>query len=160
MRYRLRTLLILLAIGPPIVAPLSIWCWHEFTAWRNGRLMQFHGTGYLGAIIEDDSGLGSGVLVVGIRPGSPAEAAGLKTNDVISLVNRRRCRDLNDFDSMLMRFSPGDSVPVVVARDGKQHTLAIQLGKRPASGVVPVTTPPVLGNPGSLTDLETALKNN
>ena len=34
MRYRLRTLLILLAVLPPILAPLGAWGWREYQAYR------------------------------------------------------------------------------------------------------------------------------
>jgi hypothetical protein len=34
MRYRLRTLLILLAVGPAILAPLGAWGWREYQAYR------------------------------------------------------------------------------------------------------------------------------
>lgn len=34
MRYRLRTLLILLAVVPPILGPLGAWGWREYQAYR------------------------------------------------------------------------------------------------------------------------------
>jgi hypothetical protein len=34
MQYRLRTLLIVLAILPPILAPLGAWGWREYQAYR------------------------------------------------------------------------------------------------------------------------------
>jgi len=55
MRYRLRTLLIAVAIIPPVVAPLGVWAWREYLAWQNTRPdVQVLQPGYLGAILDDD----------------------------------------------------------------------------------------------------------
>src|SRR5262245_60940162 len=108
MRYRLRTLLIVLALGPPMLAG---WVWpaikERYDVWQWQRTAQFPGGfsdqwtgGYLGALLEDDSST-KGVIVLRVRPDTPAEAGGLTKGDVITGLSNFICRDLNDFDSVI-----------------------------------------------------------
>lgn len=144
MRYRLRTLLILLAVLPPILAPVFVWSWREYMAWRNTPPSRsIIPAGYLGAELDDTGSQGLGVQVMAVRPGSPAESAGLLRGDVISQVNYKRCRDLDDYDAAKGRLGPGSLLPLVVTRNGTQKSLTVKLGKRPASQphpAIPVPT--------------------
>jgi len=150
MRFRLRTLLILLAVLPPILAPLGLLAWREYDAWRNMRSVRASIVGYLGAALDDDPNLGPGVHVVKTVPGGPAEADGLLAGDVISSINKRPCGDIDHFDAELFKFAPGEKLPLVVRRDGKSMTLAVTLGRRPANPIAdPFATPPTFGPPAS-----------
>jgi S1-C subfamily serine protease len=128
MRYRLRTLLILLAIGPPILAPLSVWGWREYLAWRSRQPTQIPGTGYLGAQMDDAAA--AGVKVLSVRPGGPAEAGGLLKGDVITSINRRPCRDMDDFDAAFSQLTVGNKLRMVVSRNGKSQAVVVTVGKR------------------------------
>src|SRR5262245_4514764 len=130
-RYTLRTLLILLAVGPPVLAPVGVWAWRKYDAWRNMRSVGVSQVGYLGALIDDDPDVGPGVKVTEVRPGGPAEAGGLRAGDVISSINKRPCRDIDGIDTEISKFTVGERLPLVVSRNGKSITLVVTLGKRP-----------------------------
>jgi serine protease Do len=58
-----------------------------------------------------------GVLVVGIEPGSVADDAELKPNDIIEMINREPIRDNQDFKRALDRLNSGDPVVLQVYRE-------------------------------------------
>ena len=84
---------------------------------------------YLGSI-PDMSGGGPGLRLTGIRAGSPAEEAGLVAGDVIVEFAGHPVKDLYDFSDALYTHRPGDSVSVVVLRNGDRRQFTIRLGKR------------------------------
>ena len=66
-----------------------------------------------------DRELGSinGVLVLRVEPGSIADDAELKANDIIRMVNRRKITDKEDFKKALNDLNPGDPVVLQVYRE-------------------------------------------
>jgi hypothetical protein len=84
---------------------------------------------YLGSI-PDMSGGGPGLRLTGIRAGSPAEQAGLVAGDVIVEFAGHPVKDLYDFSDALYGHRPGDSVSVVVLRNGERKQFTVRLGKR------------------------------
>jgi serine protease Do len=60
----------------------------------------------------------SGVVVTEVKPGSAAEAAGIKEGDVLLEVDRRRVGSLDEFKQAVAALKPGESVPVQVQRSG------------------------------------------
>ena len=87
----------------------------------------------------------SGAYILEVRPGSPAEKAGLqagstptdiaglnKGGDLIVAVDGRPVRVFGDLLSYLMtRKGPGDSIVLTILRDGQQKEVTVELGKRP-----------------------------
>jgi membrane-associated protease RseP (regulator of RpoE activity) len=86
--------------------------------------------GYLG-LMADENG-GRGLRVVGVRPGSPAEAAGLRAGDVLLELERRPLRSLDDLGTIMRFRGPGDSLGLTFERDGKRHVVTARLIARPA----------------------------
>ena len=84
---------------------------------------------YLGSI-PDMSGGGQGLRLTGIRAGSPAEQAGLVSGDIIVEFAGRAVKDLYDFSDALYSHKPGDTVSVVVVRNGDRKQFTVRLGKR------------------------------
>jgi hypothetical protein len=70
-----------------------------------------------------------GYAIQGVGPGSPADQGGLKGGDVIVKLGDRNIGGLEDFDAALRAYKPGETVPVVVQRDGKPLTLKVTLGR-------------------------------
>ena len=124
MRFRLRTLLIAVAILPPIVAPVSVWVWHKIEEARQASLEP----GYMGAVLDD---MAVGISVVNVRPGGPASRGGLMPGDVILGVNNQPCSSLSAFDSLIMETTAGTRLKLAIKRNGVPKTISVQLGKRP-----------------------------
>jgi membrane-associated protease RseP (regulator of RpoE activity) len=74
---------------------------------------------------------GPGVRVSGTVPGSPAEKAGLRADDVIIKIGDTSVSGMKDFSDALKKFAPGDKVAVKVMRDGKPITVEATLTARP-----------------------------
>jgi len=57
-----------------------------------------------------------GVLVSDVKPGSPAEGAGLKTGDVIMDIDGQKIRSLKGFESIVQDIEEGERVKLLVRR--------------------------------------------
>ena len=71
------------------------------------------------------------LLVVGVTPGSPAEAAGLLVGDVMLEFNGRAVEAPDDLLNLLTGERVGASVPVRVLRGGAPHDVTVRVGERP-----------------------------
>jgi hypothetical protein len=85
---------------------------------------------YLGSIPDMAGGDAPGLRLTGVRAGSPAEIAGLKSGDVIVEFAGQPVKDLFEYSNALYAHKPGDEVSVVVLRGGQRVTLQVKLGKR------------------------------
>jgi hypothetical protein len=81
---------------------------------------------YFGSI-PDFGKPGKGYAITGATKDSPAAKGGLKGGDVIVRLGESAVTGLEDFDSALRKHKGGDTVPVVVMRDGVEVTLQITL---------------------------------
>jgi len=73
---------------------------------------------------------GPGVQVAGVTPGSPAEKAGVKEGDVILKVAGQDVANLRGFSEILRGLQPGQTVPVVLRRDGAEQRLDVTVVER------------------------------
>ena len=64
-----------------------------------------------------------GMQIAGTSPGGPAEKAGLKKGDIIKKVGSFEIVDIYDFMDSLGSFSDGDTIDVVILRDGESMTV-------------------------------------
>ena len=64
-----------------------------------------------------------GVVISAVQPGSGADKAGLKVGDVVVKVDGKAITTTNDVRDAIRAKKPGDTMPVVVQRDGKQVTV-------------------------------------
>jgi hypothetical protein len=64
-----------------------------------------------------------GVLLSGVRPGSPADKAGLKKGDIIMKFGEHAIRNVQDYTVALSEHKPGDEVKIVVKRGNETVTL-------------------------------------
>jgi serine protease Do len=75
-----------------------------------------------------------GALVLGVEPGSPAAAAGVRPGDVITRLADAEVRGVDDLLAALRARKPGDQVALVVIRGGDQRELTVTLGIQRSAG--------------------------
>lgn len=73
---------------------------------------------------------GDGVLVNRVVNGSPAERAGVEKGDVIVSINSRTVHSPDELSNVVRGARVGQSVSLVVVRDGERQTLDARLGGR------------------------------
>jgi len=78
----------------------------------------------LGVIIEDGD---KGPVVREILPRSGAEKAGLKPNDVITQIDDKKVATRNSLVQSIRGHRPGETVRVILLRDGKPLTVEVEL---------------------------------
>ncbi|MGA2068368.1 MAG: PDZ domain-containing protein [Thermoguttaceae bacterium] len=88
---------------------------------------------YLGAVVDERNDPGRGVRVLVVRPGGPAEQAGLRPQDLIVAAAGARVRQLSDLAAAVERASPGDRLVIEVLRGVRPQTLTVTLGRQPAA---------------------------
>ncbi len=95
--------------------------------------------GWLGAGIQDlDEDLAEsfgfsgkeGVLVGRVRPGGPAEKAGLRTGDIIAEFDGNVMRDANQLRHAVAAIPPNTSTDLTVFRNGKRIRISVTVGLR------------------------------
>lgn len=80
---------------------------------------------------EQGLAVDSGAQIVEVVPGSPAERAGLRVDDVIIEVEGEEVEDANDASNAIGDHRPGDEIEVTVARGNERVTVTATLGERP-----------------------------
>jgi peptidase M28-like protein/PDZ domain-containing protein len=85
---------------------------------------------YLGTIPDFEARKEPGVLVSAVKPGSPAEQAGVQRGDVLLRIGASRLMGLEDLATALRSHRAGDAVEVVWRRGGETRTAQVTLGER------------------------------
>jgi hypothetical protein len=85
---------------------------------------------YLGSIPDMASGDITGLKLTGVRAGSPADSAGIRAGDIVVELGGKPVTDLQTYSDALYSYKPGDTVKVVVIRDGRRLILDVKLGQR------------------------------
>jgi serine protease Do len=75
-----------------------------------------------------------GAQVSEVTPGSPAEKAGLKVDDVVVGVDGHRVEDNNDLSRYIASKAPGTTVKLEVLREGAEKAVSVTLGTFPEEG--------------------------
>lgn len=76
-------------------------------------------------------GQSAGVRIEYVLDRSPAEAAGLRENDIVLTVAGKETASANDFAQAVTKAGPAAVIPVVFLRDGQAHTASVALVPRP-----------------------------
>jgi len=71
-----------------------------------------------------------GLQLSGVREGGPAQKGGLKAGDIVVEFGGAKIKDLYEYTDALCSHKPGDTVNIVVNRNGEILTLSVTLGKR------------------------------
>ncbi len=106
---------------------------------KNGRVSR----GFIGVVIQDVTPAlakefklkeQAGALVSEVKPGSPADKAGLKTGDVIVEFNDKPVTGSRALKLQVAEVKPGSSVPVQILREGGTKTLQVTTKELPSDG--------------------------
>jgi serine protease Do len=83
--------------------------------------------------IADAFGLhaASGAIVIGIDPASPAAHSGLQTGDVIVKFGKQIPKDSRALARLIADTPTGDTVPMLIWRDGKEQTVTVTVAEWP-----------------------------
>lgn len=71
----------------------------------------------------------TGMLIAGVRPGGPADQAGMERDDVLVHLAGTEIRDVHDLVYVLRQAKPGQTVKAVVLRDGERVELEVTFGE-------------------------------
>ena len=85
---------------------------------------------YLGSIPDMSAPETPGVRLTGVRADSPGDKAGLKAGDIIVEFDGKAVKDLYEYTDALQARKPGDTVKIVVLREGARVQLTATLGRR------------------------------
>jgi Do/DeqQ family serine protease len=72
-----------------------------------------------------------GALVARVIPGSPAQAAGLRTGDIITAVAGRPVDSREAFSTLTTTVAAGQALPLTVARDGTTQSISVRPSEAP-----------------------------
>jgi Do/DeqQ family serine protease len=92
----------------------------------------------------------SGVIVSNVEQGSPAERAGLKQGDLITVINGNKIEDGNGLRNIIAASGPGAEIMITISRDGREQQLRATLDELANQ----TATRPTGGQSGSQTDEE------
>jgi S1-C subfamily serine protease len=85
---------------------------------------------YLG--VELSSSSAGGALVSQLSQGAPAQAAGIRTNDLITAIDGKPVSSTDQFIATIDTYSPGDTITLTVKRGGSTSQIKVKLATRPA----------------------------
>lgn len=78
----------------------------------------------------------TGVLVSYVTENGPAEAAGIRRNDIITALDGEPITNSSLFQNTIARSTPGTTYDFTVLRDGEQSVVRVQLAERPPLEVI------------------------
>ena len=76
----------------------------------------------------DTSYTDGGSRISEVNPGGPAEAAGLRSGDIITALAGRETSDSTELVVAIRDFAPGDTVGITYLRSGESQTVDLVLG--------------------------------
>ncbi len=86
---------------------------------------------YVGVFLNSTST--GGAQISDVQPGTPADQAGLKANDLVVAINGHPINSTQQFIEMVDTFTPGQTITLTVKRAGSTRHVKLTLGTRPSS---------------------------
>jgi len=90
-------------------------------------------TAFLGVSTTETSDGSGGAEVVSLVTGGPAQKAGLAVGDLIVTFDGKPVATADALSGLVQGRQPGDTVQVVVERNGSSRTVSVTLGTKPAN---------------------------
>jgi serine protease Do len=84
--------------------------------------------GWIGVFIKEQD---ERIMVSGLVDNGPAQAAGVKQNDIILTFDGKGVEELQEFVKTVKETNPGSKVKMVLERDGKKIAVDVQVASRP-----------------------------
>ena len=75
-------------------------------------------------------GVSGGVIVANVRPGSPADQAGIKVGDAITTVNGKPVKNGDELVNEIASQKPGTAATLGIIRNGKQQDVKVTVADR------------------------------
>ncbi len=94
----------------------------------------------------------AGTFVFDVAPGSPADVAGVKVNDLVTKINGQPVVNAQVMPGLVAKYQPATKITVTVLRMGQEKTLDVTLGDldNPDKSFVHTTTSQIDGAKGQL----------
>lgn len=80
--------------------------------------------------VASQVGQETGLMLMAVEPGSPADSGGLVMGDTMLALDGEKVHHMDDLLALLTGERVGKTVPVLVLRGGQQQTLSITIGER------------------------------
>ncbi len=126
------TLGLALIVAPALIAQTT-WVVSDDDEGLGYTLFGLDDSAFLGVTMEEETEHEEGgARINSVVEGSPAEDAGLQEGDIIVRFAKETIRGPVGLTKKIRDREPGDQVQIVVLRDGRKHTLDVELGKRSA----------------------------
>ncbi len=90
-------------------------------------------TAFLGVSTTETSDGSAGALVVSLVSGGPADKAGISVGDLIVTFDGKPVAGADTLSGLVQGRQPGDTVRVVIERDGSSRTVSVTLATKPAN---------------------------
>ena len=88
-------------------------------------------TAYLGANVRDSTGKDHGAVVVSVAKDSPAATSGIRRGDLITALDKKPVKTVDDLLQAIATHSPGDAVTITMSRGSRKLDLTATLTERP-----------------------------
>ena len=119
------TAIIAFAQGMSFAIPSETVSWVVPKLLADGRVRRAY-VGIQGQTVRDAQGRGTGVLVVSVERGSPADAAGLLQGDIIVQAEDKPVASIDALLRALARHPTGHELTLQIKRAGDRRTLAVK----------------------------------
>ncbi len=86
--------------------------------------------GFLGVRLDNTTDLSAGAVVAEVTPDTAAEQAGVRVGDTVLAVNDVLVAEPSDLAAQVRAFAAGDTIELMIDRNGVVQTLEIELGAR------------------------------
>ena len=85
----------------------------------------------VGSQVSKRYNIPEGIYVESVQEGSPAEKAGLKQSDIITKIEGKEVKSVNELNKVKYTYNIGDTVTLTVYREGQEIEVQVKLAETP-----------------------------